>query len=110
MGERQRNSVGTSLRGCIRDILDGEFPIERVEKIYASTAFATRDELIDHLTAGRPVQKERLAEIAGRLWDNGKIVQPRLDGSRMPDFPATELWIKLPPRTPTAIRPRKPLF
>lgn len=110
MGERQRNSVGTSLRGCIRDILDGGFPIERVDRIYASTAFASRDELVDYLTAGKATQKERLAEIAGRLWDNGKIVQPRLHGDEMPDFPVTVLWVKLPPRTSTPIRPKRPLF
>jgi len=110
MGERQRNSVGTSLRGCIRDILDGGFPIDRVDRIYASTAFATREELIDYLTAGKTTQKERMAQIAGRLWDNGKIVQPRMDGGEMPDFPVTELWVRLPPKTPAPIRPAKPLF
>ncbi len=95
MGERQRNSVGTSLRGCIRDIVDRNHPIERVERIVSQTALATREEGIAYVTAGRMTQKERMAEVAGRLWDNGKIVQPKLDGGDSP-IAGTKLWIQMP--------------
>lgn len=96
MGERQRNSVGTSLRGCIRDIVDRNHPIERVEKIVSPTSLPTREDVIAYVTSGKTSQKERMAEVAGKLWDNGKIVQPKLDGGTMPEFAGNKLWILMP--------------
>ncbi len=93
MGERQRNSVGTSLRGCVRDIVDRNHPIERVECIVSRTRLATREEVIAYVTAGGVSQKDRMAEIAGRLWDNGKIVQPLLDGSDVVPLDTVKLWV-----------------
>jgi len=93
MGERQRNSVGTSLRGCIRDIVDRNHPIERVECIVSRTRLATREEVIAYVTAGGVSQKEHMADVAGRLWDNGKIVQPLLDDGVVPAFDTAKLWV-----------------
>jgi hypothetical protein len=101
MGQRQRNSVGSSLRGCIRDIVDGNHPIERVEYIVCSRAFASREELVAYVTAGRVSQKERMAEVAGRLWDNGKIVLPDAEGGR-PEPCVLMLW-HLVPQKPTVV-------
>lgn len=106
MRGRQGNSVGTSLRGCIRDIVDRNHPIERVERIVSSTEFTTRDELIAYVTSGKTTQKERMAEVAGRLWDNGKIFQPKIDGGEMPTFTGTKLWIPVASTVPAQPRPQ----
>lgn len=108
MRGRQVNSLGTSLRGCIRDIVDRNHAIERVDRIVSATAFTTREEVIAYVTTGNPTQKERLAEVAGRLWDNGKIVQPLIDGGEMPSFEGNTLWIPVPSKIQP--RPRTKLF
>jgi hypothetical protein len=94
MGQRKGNYVGTSLRGCVRDIVDRNHPIERVDRILSRISFSSREEMIAYVTAGKLVQKDRMADVAGRLWDNGKIVVVKDDGSEEGLFgDGRELWV-----------------
>ena len=93
--QRRENSIGTSLKGCIRDIMDRNHPIERVERIISQTAFTNKEDLIAHVTAGKSPHKERIAEIAERLWNSGKISQPKIDGKGDIIHDGTKLWIPL---------------
>ncbi|MFZ3482047.1 hypothetical protein [Sphingomonas sp. 3-13AW] len=102
-GMRQRNSIGTSLRGCVRDIVDRNHSIDRVEKIISRTSFSTREEVIAYVTPSDSTQKERFAQVAGRLWDAGKIVQPAVDGGEHPEFSGVQIWHLVEP--PAPVRP-----
>ena len=75
--------IGLSLSFCVKDIASGKVKEEDVEKIVASTAFCTPDDFEEVLRLYQSVYWRDLpvaTSIARRLYTQGKIEQPRLQG------------------------------
>lgn len=76
--------IGTSLVGCMRDILSGAVKHDQIFVIMAPTCVRTHTELVnaclDYIKAGqfRPYSKEQVVECVTKLWYGGKVHQPRL--------------------------------
>lgn len=82
--------VGLSLSFCVRDILCGKVQLESVRKIIASTCFANDQQFEEVIQCYRktywyknPDEGERIARV---LRDEGKIVQPKLEGRKGPNI------------------------
>ena len=69
----RRNLVGTSLSQCLKDIVDGKVPESRVAVIVSSTRhpFNTEGHMDKHWHLNE-------VEILTRLWNEGRIHQPRM--------------------------------
>ena len=82
--------IGLSLSLCISDILRGKVRESQVKEIITSTKAEDREEFEKLLEsykincwsgiAGKKTDSEEGAAIARRLYESGKIRQPRLDG------------------------------
>ena len=100
--------IGTSLGRCLRSILDGEVSEDQVFLITTGTRSNTMEDflvLINQYYRSRyssdydtsQWKYEEVAELGVRLWNNGKIHQPRNFGA-MPFFLAGDkLWIEIFP-------------
>ena len=78
--------IGTSLSLCVKDILDGHVQESDVDKIISRTCAPKPriEELLnDYLTIYWKNNPEGKA-IAQRLFDAGKVEQPRLDNKPYP--------------------------
>lgn len=90
--------IGLSLSFCIQDILSGAVAQEQVEYIITSTMCSNKEEFLELVNEymkvywqDDPVQA-RL--IAMRLWNNGQILQPRLQGGHGPIGIPGKHWTK----------------
>lgn len=108
---------GTSFGGCLKSILKGEVSEDDVVLIIARTDCHTVDDLIRVVTsyynnknsyASMPsnydytgLDLDDLKDLARRLWENGKIHQPRHYGGNMsfihPEMSREVLWLELNP-------------
>lgn len=76
--------IGYSLSLCVADIAKGLVSESDVEQIVAGTKIETLAQLDEVLTTYRDFYWYDLPEasaIAVRLWNAGKVVQPRLSGA-----------------------------
>lgn len=92
--------IGLSLSFCVSDIVRGEVPIERVEKIVAGTAAATPtqwEEVIEMYRKGCWAFNPNACEYVARmLLDQGKVEQPRLgDPPLCPDLTDGLHWVQV---------------
>lgn len=90
--------IGLSLSACVADIAKGVVQYRDVEKIISGTC-AQNDDEFDALCLRLSKQSHTIwygvdgcIEIARRLWDEGKIVQPRLDHLPPPSI-AKVRWV-----------------
>lgn len=111
--------IGLSVSECIKDIVVGRVKLEQVEKIISRTAFSTRQRMeivgIHYATwfwrlefgivkwgkpmvlASRKLRKKRVArarKTLRKLYNSGKIYQPRLTIGMQPDISKTGHWIE----------------
>lgn len=101
--------IGTSLGRCLRSILKGEVSEDQVFLIVTGTMSLTIEDFIEVIKQYHYERYgsydlsqwtyEEVKELGVRLWNNGKIHQPRNFGAR-PFFVANDvLWIEIfPPR------------
>lgn len=96
--------IGFSLGRCIRDIVRGDVNVEDVAFIITATAIRSKEQLT-------PVIKEymyrsgylagldeaKCVEVADCLWDNSKLLQPRLQGLHRHMQPENAIWIDMFP-------------
>ena len=108
--------IGTSLGGCLRSIMAGEVSENEVMLIITRTDAPTIDRFFDvvktYHRAGNPYATNKhnyklgdfpiddVLALAQRLWDNGKIHQPRTftgyTGPHRFDY-GTNLWLHVAP-------------
>lgn len=92
--------IGLSLSFCVSDILRGRKREEDVTLIIAGTAIRPNDPehltyvLTSYATSYWCADPEQGREIARRLWDAGKIFQPRVHGGEAPNIGAGH-WIAI---------------
>lgn len=79
--------IGFSFGRCVRDIVNGHVHHDDVLWIIAATRISDRDQIagvIDSYRTNRfylqGLDRERCMDVAHRLWDQGQILQPRLQG------------------------------
>ncbi len=83
--------IGKSLSFCVKDIVEGKVALADVERIVAGTFYTDRDMFHTGLRADycrtywrlNPTEAHR---VAMRLWDDGKIDQPRCRGEDAPNI------------------------
>jgi len=83
--------TGFSLSRCVNDIAAGRVAYEDVEKIVARTAWASENAIKEGIASYKATawadNPEQAAVIARRLFDEGKVEQPRLKGQETPSLP-----------------------
>ena len=96
--------IGFSLGRCVRDIVKGDVSIDDVAFIIAATAIREKEKL-------RPViqdytwrdgylnglDEEVCQSVAEQLWDQRKILQPRLQGLQRHMQPENAVWVDMFP-------------
>jgi hypothetical protein len=96
--------IGFSLGRCVRDIVTGSVSIDDVAFIIAATAIREKEKL-------RPViqdytwrdgylyglDEEVCQSVAEQLWDQRKILQPRLQGLQRHMQPENAIWVDMYP-------------
>ena len=96
--------IGFSFGRCIRDIVNGTVSIDDVAFIIAATAIRSKDQLAEVVQAYQ-YRSDYLAgldetvclEIANTLWDQSKILQPRLQGLHRHMQPESSIWVDMYP-------------
>ena len=86
-----RKLIGTQVVSCAADIVTGTILMDQVEMLIISTRCATREEFVDvvceFVGEESPYYRE-LPNTLITLYDQGKIMQPRLDDPNgwVPEF------------------------
>jgi len=96
--------IGFSLGRCVRDIVNGDVSIDNVAFIIAATAIREKEKLkpvIDDYLL-RPgylsgLDDSKCHEVANILWDQNKILQPRLQGLHRHMQPENAIWVDMFP-------------
>ncbi len=90
--------VGLSLRFCVLDIVNGEVAEEDVETIITDTDAPDDEswgELMDlYAQVYWAKNKKECVDIANRLREAGKIIQPRTEGKGAPNI-ASGHWLTI---------------
>ena len=94
--------IGFSYGRCVRDIVNGEVSIDDVAFIIAATAIRDVEQLgrvIDHYLLREEylykLDKDKCHEVALELWNQNKILQPRLQGLHRHKQPADSIWVDI---------------
>lgn len=100
--------IGFSFGRCVRDIVTGHVAHDDVLMIIAATRIESPDRIEDVVDSylNRPdylrgLDRVRCVAVARQLWDQGKIIQPRLEGIHQTMAPEWAVWADL------AISPEK---
>lgn len=96
--------IGFSFGRCVRDIVDGTVDVEDVAVMICRTHIRNREDLefvVDEYlsTPGYlwGLDKDKCLDVAYRLWDDGKIHQPRMYGVHYASRGEQHLWMDLYP-------------
>jgi hypothetical protein len=94
--------IGFSYGRCIRDIVNGEVSIDDVAFIIAATAIREEEQLArvvneyttrwDYLAG---LDEEKCHAVALQLWQEGKVLQPRLQGLHRHKQPEDAVWVDI---------------
>lgn len=96
--------VGFSLGRCVRDIVNGDVSYDDVAFIITGTALRDEDAIrwcVDDYTMRRDylwgLDKECCEKVALRLYNDGKLFQPRLQNIQAFHIPEQGVWADLFP-------------
>jgi len=96
--------IGFSLGRCVRDIVNETVKIEDVAFIIAATAIREKEQLVpviqdytcrDGYLLG--LDEDKCQEVVDQLWDQRKILQPRLQGLHRHMQPENAIWVDIFP-------------
>lgn len=90
---------GLSMSICVRDIVEGKHDLERVKYIISSDRFKTLDEAISRYKDSSYWEKNKEAciEVCMKLWNSGRIIQPRVifgDDYFPHTYGLKDLWVE----------------
>ena len=96
--------IGFSLGRCVRDIVKETVKIEDVAFIIAATAIREKPQL-GHVISDYMwrenyldgLDEDACQAVASQLWDQNKILQPRLQGLHRHMQPENAVWVDLFP-------------
>lgn len=96
--------IGFSFGRCIRDIVNGEINIDDVAWIISGTAMrdadAARAVIEDYLYRRDylyGLDEDKCYEVGMKLYEGGKVLQPRLEGVYRHMIPEGALWADMLP-------------
>jgi hypothetical protein len=96
--------IGFSLGRCVRDIVTNDVSIDDVAFIIAATAIREKEQLVhvvreylwrDGYLLG--LDEDACLDVANQLWDQRKILQPRLQGLQRHMQPENAIWVDMYP-------------
>jgi hypothetical protein len=100
--------IGFSLGRCVRDIVNEIVKIEDVAFIIAATAIREKEQLgpvIQDYTCRDGyllgLDEDKCQEVVDQLWDQRKILQPRLQGLHRHMQPENAIWVDMFPTMPS---------
>jgi hypothetical protein len=101
--------IGFSFGRCLRDIVNGEVAFEDVLCIIARTRMETEEHVLEVVEAYMHrygyllgLDQTKCEEIGVRLFNAGKILEPRANRINPMSVPADYLWMDLFPTIPNA--------
>lgn len=96
--------IGFSLGRCIRDIVNGDISIDDVAFIIAATNIKDKYHMANVLNVyihePRYLQGcnfDQCMEVAVKLWDSNRILQPRAQGMHRHMQPEDSIWVDIFP-------------
>jgi len=96
--------IGFSLGRCIRDIVNGEVSIDDVAFIIAATNIREREDLdlVIYTYEQEPrylggLDHDQCIEVAHKLWDTNRLLQPRKQGLHRHAQPENSIWVDMFP-------------
>jgi hypothetical protein len=96
--------IGFSLGRCVRDIVSGHVSINDVAFIITATAIHEREQLNNVIAVycGEPnyllgLEFEVCLEVAQKLWDTNRLLQPRKQGLHRHMQPESSVWVDMFP-------------
>jgi len=96
--------IGFSLGRCVRDIVNGNVDINDVAFIIGATAIRSQEQLVpvireytwrDGYLLG--LDEDKCQEVALALWNQNKLLQPRLQGLHRHMQPENAIWVDMYP-------------
>jgi len=100
--------IGFSLGRCIRDIVSEEVDIDSVAFIIAATNIRDEEGLkfvvTDYMYRSEylhMLDEEQCQEVALKLWNSGRILQPRRQGMHRHMQPENAIWVDIFPTKPS---------
>jgi hypothetical protein len=80
--------IGLSLSMCVHDVINGQVGEDEIHAIVAGTAVETPEDMDELVESYRDTcwrdNPDMCEELARRLFDNGRVYQPRLEGKPAP--------------------------
>lgn len=96
--------IGFSFGRCVRDIVNGDVSIDDVAFIITATAIHDKQQLDNviavYLTEPRYLEGlsfEQCKEVAYKLWDSNRLLQPRRQGLHRHMQPESSIWVDMFP-------------
>ena len=96
--------IGFSFGRCIRDIVNGEVSIDDVAFIITATNMRDREHMDNVLKMymNEPrylmgLDYDSCIDVAYRLWDTNRIIQPRAQGLHRHAQPENSVWVDMFP-------------
>ena len=96
--------IGFSFGRCIRDIVNGDVSIDDVAFIITATNMRDREHMdgVIRIYMNEPkyllgLDVNRCLEVACRLWDTNRIIQPRAQGLHRHAQPENSVWVDMFP-------------
>lgn len=96
--------IGFSLGRCVRDIVNGDVDIDDVAFIIAATCIVDKPQLDnviytylcepDYLLG---YDQQQCIDVANRLWDTNRLLQPRRQGMHRHQQPENSVWVDMFP-------------
>lgn len=96
--------IGFSLGRCVRDIVNEEVSLDDVAFLITATNVKGKEQL-DNVIGHYMYEPgyllnldfEKCKEVAYRLWDSNKIIQPRAQGMHRHMQPESSIWVDIFP-------------
>lgn len=96
--------IGFSLGRCIRDIVNGDVSIDDVAFVITATNIRDRDQMNNVISVymGEPgyllgLDYDQSLEVAHKLWDTNRLLQPRAQGLHRHAQPENSVWVDMFP-------------
>ena len=96
--------IGFSFGRCVRDIVNGEVSVDDVAFLITATRIDQEEHLEQVVNAylNEPgyllgLDPDRCQEVALKLWDTNRILQPRRQGMHRHQQPESSIWVDMFP-------------
>ena len=96
--------IGFSLGRCVRDIVNGDVSIDDVAFVITATNIRDREQMNNVISVYMGERNyllgldyDQCLEVAHRLWDTNRLLQPRAQGLHRHSQPESSVWVDMVP-------------